>query len=58
LAAECGPAAEGIRVLYGGSVNASNAIEILAVDAVDGALVGGASLKPDDFWQIVEVARS
>jgi triosephosphate isomerase len=58
LARECGPVAEGIRVLYGGSVNASNAIEILAVDAVDGALVGGASLKPDDFWQIVEVARS
>ena len=57
LAAEYGSAAEGIRILYGGSVNASNAIEILAVDAVDGALVGGASLKADDFWQIVEAAR-
>lgn len=57
LATECGPVAEGIRVIYGGSVNASNAIEILAVDAVDGALVGGASLKPDDFWKIVEAAR-
>jgi triosephosphate isomerase len=58
LATEYGSAAEGIRVLYGGSVNASNAIEILAVDAVDGALVGGASLKADHFWQIVEAARS
>jgi triosephosphate isomerase len=57
LATDFGRAAQGIRILYGGSVKASNAREILAVDAVDGALVGGASLKPDDFWQIVEVAR-
>jgi len=56
LAQQCGPTADGMRVLYGGSVNASNANEILAVDAVDGALVGGASLKPDDFWQIIEAA--
>jgi triosephosphate isomerase (TIM) len=58
LATQCGPAAEAMRVLYGGSVNASNANEILAVDAVDGALVGGASLKPDDFWQIIVAATS
>ena len=40
------------RVLYGGSVNAGNAAQLMAVDNVDGALVGGASLKPDDFWTI------
>ncbi len=43
-----------IRILYGGSVNAKNAREILAVKNVDGALVGGASLKADDFWAIVQ----
>ena len=42
-----------IRILYGGSVNAGNAREILAVKNVSGALVGGASLKADDFWTIV-----
>jgi len=45
-----------MRVLYGGSVKGANAAEILAVEAVDGALVGGASLKADDFWQIVTAA--
>jgi triosephosphate isomerase len=43
----------GIRILYGGSVNPKNANEILATDNVNGALVGGASLKADDFWAIV-----
>ncbi|KZB50937.1 triose-phosphate isomerase [Thalassospira lucentensis] len=42
------------RILYGGSVKPSNAAELLAVPDVDGALVGGASLKVDDFWQIIE----
>ncbi|MCC9622982.1 triose-phosphate isomerase [Thalassospira sp. MA62] len=42
------------RILYGGSVKPSNAAELLAVDDVDGALVGGASLKVEDFWQIIE----
>jgi triosephosphate isomerase len=41
-----------VRVLYGGSVKPGNAAEILAVANVDGALVGGASLKPDDFWAV------
>ncbi len=41
------------RLLYGGSVKPSNAAELLAVDNVDGALVGGASLRADDFWAIV-----
>ncbi len=40
------------RLLYGGSVKASNAAEILAVANVDGALVGGASLDADGFWTI------
>ena len=46
-----------IRVLYGGSVKASNAAELLAVDHVDGALVGGASLKAADFLGITGVYR-
>ena len=41
-----------VRLLYGGSVNPGNAKEILAVENVNGGLVGGASLKADDFWTI------
>lgn len=48
---------EGVRILYGGSVKPSNAAEIFAVNDVDGALVGGASLKASDFLPIVEAAR-
>jgi triosephosphate isomerase (TIM) len=47
-------ASEGVRILYGGSVNPTNASEILALAEVDGALVGGASLKADDFWTIAQ----
>jgi triosephosphate isomerase len=47
-----GAAAGAIRVLYGGSVKPSNARELMAVANVDGALVGGASLKADDFLGI------
>ncbi|MFD1341955.1 triose-phosphate isomerase [Litorisediminicola beolgyonensis] len=43
-----------IRLLYGGSVKASNATEIFAVADVDGALVGGASLKAADFQPIID----
>jgi triosephosphate isomerase len=50
-------AAERIRVLYGGSVKPDNAAEILAQPNVDGALVGGASLDPEAFAQIVAAAR-
>lgn len=46
-----------IRVLYGGSVNAENAADILAVPKVDGALVGGASLKADAFAAIIHAAQ-
>jgi triosephosphate isomerase (TIM) len=44
----------GTRILYGGSVNPKNAGEILALGEVDGALVGGASLKAEDFWAIAQ----
>jgi triosephosphate isomerase len=44
----------GTRILYGGSVNPKNAAEILALPEVDGALVGGASLKAEDFWAIAK----
>jgi len=44
------------RILYGGSVNPKNAAEILALEEVDGALVGGASLKPEDLWAITQAA--
>ena len=46
---------EGIRVLYGGSVKPANAKELMGVANVDGALVGGASLKADDFIGIASV---
>jgi triosephosphate isomerase len=48
-----GDEAEGVRILYGGSVKPSNAADIFAVPHVDGALVGGASLKAADFGAIV-----
>ena len=49
-------AAEGVRVLYGGSVKPDNATEILAQPDVDGALVGGASLDPEGFARIIAAA--
>jgi triosephosphate isomerase (TIM) len=49
-------AARALRVLYGGSVSGENAGEILAQPDVDGALVGGASLDPDEFARIVGAA--
>lgn len=45
-----------VRILYGGSVKPSNAAELMAVPEVNGALVGGASLKAADFWAIAEGA--
>jgi len=51
-----GEAGGGVRILYGGSVKASNAAEIFAIRDVDGALVGGASLKAADFIPIVAAA--
>lgn len=49
----CSPElAAGMRILYGGSVNAENAAELFAQEDIDGGLVGGASLKPDEFITI------
>jgi triosephosphate isomerase len=49
-------AADRVRVLYGGSVKPDNASEILAQPDVDGALVGGASLDPEGFAQLISAA--
>ena len=57
LVAAYGEAGRGVRILYGGSVKASNAAEIFAVPDVDGALVGGASLRAADFLPIVAAAH-
>ena len=46
-----------VRILYGGSVKPGNAAELMAVENVDGALVGGASLKAEDFWGIATACR-
>lgn len=51
-----GDAADGIRILYGGSVTGANAADILACKDVDGALVGGASLTAAKFVPIIEAA--
>ena len=53
---ERGAAADDVRILYGGSVKPSNAAELMAQPDIDGALVGGASLDPEDFAAIVEAA--
>jgi triosephosphate isomerase len=53
LAERLGNEAEAMRILYGGSVKPANAGEIMALPGVDGALVGGASLKAADFLAIV-----
>lgn len=50
-------AGAGVRVQYGGSVKAANAAELMAQPDIDGALVGGASLDPTEFAQIVAAAR-
>jgi len=48
------PTAEAIRIQYGGSVKAANIAELMAQPDIDGALVGGASLDPDEFARIVQ----
>ena len=53
-----GAAGSSVRILYGGSVKASNAAEIFSIADVDGALVGGASLKSEDFLPIVAAAAA
>lgn len=56
LRALLGGEGEGVRILYGGSVKAENAAELLGVADVDGALVGGASLTAAQFGPIIEAA--
>ena len=46
---------ENVRLIYGGSMNPSNAKEILAITNVNGGLVGGASLTADEFWAICKI---
>ncbi len=48
--------AEEIRILYGGSVKPSNAVDLMGQKDIDGSLVGGASLKADDFIAIIQAA--
>jgi triosephosphate isomerase len=48
--------AQAIRVLYGGSVTAANAVEFFDQPDIDGALVGGASLKVEEFVKITQAA--
>jgi triosephosphate isomerase len=55
LAARYGGDARGMRILYGGSVKPGNAAELMAVANVDGALVGGASLRSEEFLAIAAV---
>jgi len=55
LVSRYGKVGEATRILYGGSVNPKNAKELLAVENVDGALVGGASLKAEEFLAIAGV---
>lgn len=50
--------AEGVRILYGGSMNPGNAADLLAMADIDGGLIGGASLKPDDFLAIGQAANA
>jgi triosephosphate isomerase (TIM) len=47
-------AADGMRILYGGSMNAKNAADLLARPDIDGGLIGGAALKAGDFWTIAQ----
>jgi triosephosphate isomerase len=58
LAARDEEAAAAVRILYGGSVKPANAAELMAEPDIDGALVGGASLDPDDFLAICRACEA
>jgi len=58
IAARDAKIAAGVRILYGGSVKAANARELFAMPDVDGGLVGGASLKADEFLKICAAAQT
>ena len=57
LVRQFGEAGQGIRILYGGSMRPNNAASLLAVPNVGGGLIGGASLKADDFLAIARAAK-
>ena len=57
IAASDAAVAEGVQILYGGSMNAGNASELLTQPDIDGGLIGGASLKADDFLTIAKAAN-
>lgn len=57
LAALDSSVADKVRILYGGSMNAANAAELMAMADIDGGLIGGASLKPADFLAIGSAAN-
>ena len=57
LAQQDAKIAAGLPILYGGSVKAGNARELFAQRDVDGGLIGGASLKAEEFLSIVAAAR-
>ena len=57
LAALDAAVADKVRILYGGSMNAANAAELLAMADIDGGLIGGASLKAADFLAIGTAAN-
>jgi triosephosphate isomerase len=52
-----GATADEIRILYGGSMKPGNAAELMAMPEIDGGLVGGASLDPDDYARIIRYAK-
>jgi triosephosphate isomerase (TIM) len=58
LVRQFGDAGQGIRILYGGSMRPNNAASLLAVPHVGGGLIGGASLKAEDFLAIAKAARA
>ena len=58
LASTYGAEAHNVKILYGGSVKGSNAKEIFSISNVNGALVGGASLKSNDFIEIITAASN
>jgi triosephosphate isomerase len=58
LLSKAGAVAEDVRIIYGGSVNSNNAAELFAMADIDGGLIGGASLKIDDFVSICKAASN
>ena len=56
LAQKNSEVAQGVRLLYGGSVKAANAVELFSMPDIDGGLIGGASLNADEFGAIIRAA--